>query len=202
MSELESLENLRKYGMSYNGVSQDAIMRHADAIQAEVDKAYMRLPVDADGVPIHVGDEMMLANGSRVIVLAVNCGRSQSDAMFHTAGGKRFTAYMYKHAKPRTLEDVLNDFVNEVAHQGHQIGLTAPEIIKRYETEISELMEFVPKLGSGTCEWVLEHSGTLYDKWRCSECGYLYVESRTDQHKHPADFEPNFCPSCGAKVVC
>ena len=56
------------------------------------------------------------------------------------------------------------------------------------------------ELGSGTCEWVLEHIGTLYDKWRCSKCGYLFVESRTDQGIKE-DFEPNFCPNCGAKVV-
>ena len=50
-----------------------------------------------------------------------------------------------------------------------------------------------------TCDWVLEHSGTLYDKWRCSKCGYLFVEPRCDQGY--TDMEPNFCPNCGAKVV-
>lgn len=50
-----------------------------------------------------------------------------------------------------------------------------------------------------TCEWRLEHSGTLYDKWRCSKCGYLFVEPRCDQGYN--DMDPNFCPSCGRKVV-
>ena len=59
--------------------------------------------------------------------------------------------------------------------------------------------ELNAELGSRTCEWQLEHSGTLYDKWRCSKCGYLFVESRTDQGIKE-DFEPNFCPNCG-KVV-
>ena len=54
-------------------------------------------------------------------------------------------------------------------------------------------------LGSGTCEWILEHSGTLYDKWRCSNCGYLFVESRVD-HGIKDGFDPNYCPKCG-KVV-
>lgn len=53
-------------------------------------------------------------------------------------------------------------------------------------------------LGGGTCEWVLEHSGTLYDKWRCSECGYEYVESRTDSGA--TELDPNFCPKCGKAV--
>lgn len=55
------------------------------------------------------------------------------------------------------------------------------------------------ELGRGTCEWILEHSGTLYDKWRCSKCGYLYVESRVD-HGIKDDFEPNYCPKCGCEV--
>ena len=50
-----------------------------------------------------------------------------------------------------------------------------------------------------TCEWMLEHSGTLYDKWRCSECGYLFVEPRCDQGY--TDMEPSYCPSCGARVI-
>ena len=50
-----------------------------------------------------------------------------------------------------------------------------------------------------TCKWELEHSGTLYDKWRCSKCGYLFVEPRCDQGY--TDLEPNYCPNCGAKVV-
>ena len=54
-------------------------------------------------------------------------------------------------------------------------------------------------LGRGTCEWVLEHSGTLYDKWRCSNCGYLFVESRVDQGIKD-DFDPNYCPNCGRAV--
>lgn len=54
-------------------------------------------------------------------------------------------------------------------------------------------------LGGGECEWELEHSGTLYDKWRCSECKFLFVEPRCDQSY--TDLVPNFCPNCGRKVV-
>ena len=63
-----------------------------------------------------------------------------------------------------------------------------------------EAIARIATLGSGTCEWILEHSGTLYDKWRCSKCGYLFVESRVDQGIKD-DFDPNYCPNCGAKVV-
>ena len=52
--------------------------------------------------------------------------------------------------------------------------------------------------GGGECEWELEHSGTLYDKWRCSECKFLFVEPRCDQGY--TDLVPNFCPNCGKAV--
>lgn len=50
-----------------------------------------------------------------------------------------------------------------------------------------------------TCHWELEHSGTRYDKWRCSKCGYQFVESRCD-HGYTG-LEPNYCPNCGSKVM-
>ena len=53
-------------------------------------------------------------------------------------------------------------------------------------------------LGGGECEWELEHSGTLYDKWRCSECKFLFVEPRCDQGY--TDLVPNYCPNCGKAV--
>jgi len=49
-----------------------------------------------------------------------------------------------------------------------------------------------------SCEWELVHSGTLYDKFRCSKCLYEYVESRTDGGA--TDFVPRFCPECGRVV--
>lgn len=49
-----------------------------------------------------------------------------------------------------------------------------------------------------TCEWQLEHGGTLFDKWRCSKCGFLFVEPRCVQGY--TDLVPNYCPSCGARI--
>ena len=78
-------------------------------------------------------------------------------------------------------------------------GMTNTHLIVRDDGWQAITDELNAELGSGTCEWVLEHSGTLYDKWRCSKCAYLFVEPRTDQGY--TDLEPNFCPNCGRKVV-
>lgn len=42
-------------------------------------------------------------------------------------------------------------------------------------------------------------SGTLYDVYRYTCCGYEHSESRTDAGA--SEIPMNFCPSCGAKVV-
>ena len=71
-----------------------------------------------------------------------------------------------------------------------------------YEQAAIEAWESVKAWNSRaerTCKWELEHSGTLYDKWRCSKCGYLFVEPRCDQGY--TDLEPNYCPNCGRRCI-
>lgn len=48
------------------------------------------------------------------------------------------------------------------------------------------------------CEWALVHSGPLYNKYRCGNCGYEHIESRTDAGA--TELDPNFCPRCGKAV--
>lgn len=80
MSEIRALENLR--GLRDEAASKmvdnprwvcaraEAI---ADEIEAEVVERFMELPVDADGVPIHVGD-MMEDDGEPFTICAVAPG--------------------------------------------------------------------------------------------------------------------------------
>ena len=86
------------------------------------------------------------------------------------------------------------DDLHAEEHGGYQHG----HYIDNYATEAEAIAAWNTR-AERTCEWKLEHSGTLYDKWRCSECGYLFVEPRCDQGY--MDLESNYCPSCGAKVV-
>ena len=78
---------------------------------------------------------------------------------------------------------------------------TRAEAIEAWNTRTPEQAiadELNATMGAGECEWMLEHSGVLYDKWKCSACGYLYVESRTDDGA--TDLDPNYCPHCGFKI--
>ena len=96
----------------------------------------------------------------------------------------------------RSRGDVYNTEAEAIAawntrvdyHGYEQAAIEAWESIKAWNSRAER-----------TCEWELEHSGTLYDKWRCSKCGYLFVEPRCDQGY--TDLEPNYCPNCGCKVV-
>lgn len=92
----------------------------ADEIEAEIAEKYMELPVDADGVPIHVGDTLeCYANGyeGTFTVFAVSNNtvignhdiewvRDNPDKWFHVA-------LSCHRVKPLKLEELLNDYLKE-----------------------------------------------------------------------------------------
>lgn len=77
-----------------------------DAIEQAIAERYMELPVDADGVPIHVVDTMVPWNGEGETVVAAVCG----DGLADECVPMHYAPNMH-HAKPRTVEDVLADLV-------------------------------------------------------------------------------------------
>lgn len=90
-----------------------------DEVEKEIKEKYMLLPVDADGVPIHVGDKMQYHGGEPFTVCAVAPGVIHVWAVVKL--GERMTTYDYApsqctHYKPRTLEDVLLDAIERAAH--------------------------------------------------------------------------------------
>ena len=141
---MESIEKLRELlkgcGCSDNCYSC-SINFHgsiADEIEREIAERYMQLPFDADGVPIHVHDWIEVDDKKhRVEAIATNAVYWWEEDGCHWT-----SSYMIcRHHNPRTIEDVLTDFANEVARQGHQIGLIGHELTMSYAAEIRELME-------------------------------------------------------------
>lgn len=138
---MESIEKLRGWETSVlveeGGVT--TIGKICDEIEAEIERDYMKLPVDADGVPIHVGDVMTLKHGKTCEVVAV------SETQFT---GKKFGsdycvchASLHRHVKPRTLEDVLCDVWNEALdYANSDIWRDPSEVFAERADEIRELL--------------------------------------------------------------
>lgn len=144
---IESIEKLRDLlkgcgcsdqcyscGINYHGSI-------ADEIEREVAEKYMLLPCDMCEVPIRPDDLMTSTaldthsiDGKEYVFAVTYDAWVDKDGFTHIPAETR-------HVKPRTIEDVLTDFANEVARQGHQVGLTGHELTMRYAAEIRELME-------------------------------------------------------------
>lgn len=129
---MDSIDKLREYGHECCARMDDTIHDLADEIEAEIAERYMELPLDADGVPVHVGDEMQYHGGKPFTVCAVAPGVIHTWAAVKL--GERSTTYHYMpdqctHHKPRTLEDVL------------QCAGVSVAVIEDVAAEIRELME-------------------------------------------------------------
>lgn len=105
-----------------------------DEIEAEIAERYMLLPVDADGVPIHVGDRLTNINkpSDEYIVAGVN-----GEKLFVYGGRAFICASQCRHVKPRTIDDVLRDLVDGIS----SVEFDALTAIGEAADEIRELME-------------------------------------------------------------
>ena len=83
------------------------VRRMADEIEREIAKRYIELPVDADGVPWHIGDTV--EGHGKVQSLDLN---RHGWAFFGVENA--IDPALHRHAKPRTVEDAARDFVNSV----------------------------------------------------------------------------------------
>ena len=76
------------------------------AIADEIENTYMKLPVDADGVPIRPGDEVLFTNGQVIKGVVEAVGETWvafGDRPFYGCNSCR-------HVKPETVESILEEF--------------------------------------------------------------------------------------------
>ena len=112
---MESIKSLREYGHDCCARIDDAINELADNIEAEVAERYVALPLDADGVPIRVGDDMetlMVGHeGDHSLVEWVSLTASGWDV-----DGEPPTNMRHYHEP--TVEDVLREMLAEIVEGG------------------------------------------------------------------------------------
>lgn len=99
--------------------------------QADPD-THMELPKDADGMPIHVGDEMQWRDGEVFDVVAIG-----DNAVFFDddEGYEYSTPDCVRHYHAPTVEELLFEF-GKICQDGYDIGNN----IHEYATKLRELM--------------------------------------------------------------
>lgn len=122
----------------------------ADEIEREIAEKYMELPVDADGVPIHLGDmvegELLFDNATvKGTVTTYHIHDDDEPGTVYvrvkptedtwTIKELRFTRC--RHVKPRTVEDVLVEFYGKFAKAKYGED---SEVLSHYADEIRELL--------------------------------------------------------------
>lgn len=102
-TELTSVEKLREGVLEFAPNIRRKVCMALDEIEREVAYRYMLLPVDADGVPWHIGD----VTENKNIVNGITFDRH--GAHFSSTRGD-IDPSNHMHGGPRTIEDVLFDY--------------------------------------------------------------------------------------------
>lgn len=132
---LESIEKLRDWATRPDGSFwRPEIREFSDAIEREISERYMPLPLDADGVPIHVGDSVEYPSGVCDDVRFITI---YNNAFWINEG--EWLASKCRHVKTRTVEDVLREFAESGTPTGEGGVLFETALIEKYADELRDL---------------------------------------------------------------
>lgn len=109
MSKIKALKRLREWASQHKGWSlyDIEINEIADEIEHEIAERFIKLPVDADGVPIRVGDKLVIGVLDKITCTVEKLEFDGRD-WWYKSGDDCFVCSAAHHV-PRTLEDVLRD---------------------------------------------------------------------------------------------
>lgn len=141
---LETGEIIHMYGSKPNDPNAinwgEQWRKIAEEIEQEIVERYIELPVDADGVPIHIGDTLEGAPGSKW-----DGERFEVGGMEVTASGwevcdvetcDSIAAGQTRHVKHLTIEDAISDALHDYA----TTSMSREEIAAKYAEEIRGMM--------------------------------------------------------------
>jgi len=110
--------------------------KELEAFEREIAESYMRLPVDADGVPIRVGDKLKRPIKDKRSIYVVESLKFDGKTWWYGVDNTDFYACdCSSHAK-RTIEDVLHEFRYRVFVDGEE----EREITAKYADELRGMM--------------------------------------------------------------
>ena len=132
---MESIEKLRESISAYAAeCDEEWLYRLADEIEREIADKYMLLPVDCEGVPIHIGDYISCGSGEHDACGVIDsmeyshgtwCAIDEWDVTFDWSRAR--------HVKPRTIEDVLREYGELIANSA---SYPCNEDIRKYADEL------------------------------------------------------------------
>ena len=142
MSEIKALESLRGYA-DVNWDPWPEARSHLraliDATEAEVAERFMELPVDAGGKPIRIGDYLQVGNTSGEVVALTYCpSNGKLPWEWQCDTGDWYNTAFARHAKPRTVEDVLKELEGMRGN-----GATYEDVVARCSELAAELRELI-----------------------------------------------------------
>jgi len=122
-----------------------------DEITREIAERYIELPVDADGVPIKLGDRLAWHDAEgysgEMIVDCIELYRSDRDrwSVHDIDDCLELSPLDCRHVKPRTVEDVLHDFARDVLSMSRNRFAESPDEIyipdgAKYAAELREML--------------------------------------------------------------
>lgn len=118
-------------------------MKFTKEQQEYIEKYYLRCPLDADGVPIRVGDRLLKSTGAPKESFGEVVGVSEDSVWFvyENNGYESNWANLTRHVKPRTLEDVLEEYYDKRGwDEADNHALEAESLTSKYADEIRELL--------------------------------------------------------------
>ena len=142
---MNALEKLRTAGRNMakgrnleNHEECNLLLVIADEIEAEVAERYIARPLDADGAPVGIGDELTRPMiGSKAY--EVEELRYDGRVWWFESSGGCYACDCASHVKPDPLKELLYEFVGDYADSSGP-GYDE-ECVSRYADRIRELME-------------------------------------------------------------
>ena len=127
--------------------ADDWLGQHEDAM---AEHGWVRLPVDADGAPIHVGDSIEIIGGEDGVAVAIElCEDGGWNVSMRQTGWDTptlFAAESVRHHHAPTVEDVLREFAQEM---NENLGMYSGEAIDADEwrdADAKTIAEYAAKL--------------------------------------------------------
>ena len=119
-----------------HAVKVERLEKYRAAVDAML-KEYVKLPVDADGVPIKVGDTMEWpTTGESFEVVGISANTLFYIEHDFDDSAQWTAAHNKRHHHAPTVEDVLREFAGKVCNSGHQWGLDAADTIAEYAAKL------------------------------------------------------------------